>query len=75
MERMLGHTSVSPEEYTGTVAPLRLSPDLEGRSGAMVDQERFAILPSPKLTDLAHAGAFLARSEELVAGAGLSLGQ
>lgn len=66
IEWMIGLLAPSAETYAETVTPLLVSPDLEGRSGAMFDRKGLAILPSAKLTD-DHVSAFLAASEALVA--------
>jgi NAD(P)-dependent dehydrogenase (short-subunit alcohol dehydrogenase family) len=66
MEAAIGLLAPSAETYAETVAPLLVSPDLEGHSGAMFDRKGRPILPSAKLTD-DHVSAFLAASETLVA--------
>jgi NAD(P)-dependent dehydrogenase (short-subunit alcohol dehydrogenase family) len=65
VEWMIGLATPSPEKYAERLAPLLVSPDLEGRSGALFDQKGFAILPSPSLTD-AHVSGFMAASDALV---------
>jgi len=65
-EWMIGLLNPSPETYAERVAPLLVSPDLEGHSGAMFDQKGNAILPSPQLTDASYRNAYIAASEALV---------
>ncbi len=67
IEWMIGLMSPSAESYAKRLAPLLVSPDLEGHSGAMFDRKGFAILPTPKLTDSSYAIDFMAASEALVA--------
>jgi hypothetical protein len=55
----------SAETYAERLAPLLVSPDLEGHTGAMFNRKGLAILPSPKLTD-SYVKAFIAASEALV---------
>jgi NAD(P)-dependent dehydrogenase (short-subunit alcohol dehydrogenase family) len=66
-EWLIGLLTASPETYARRLAPLLVSPDLEGHSGAMFDQKGNAVLPSPKLTDASYVNAFIAASEALVA--------
>ena len=66
-EALIGLVNPSPETYAERLAPLLVSPDLEGHSGAMFDRKENAILPSPKLTDASYRDAFIAASEALVA--------
>jgi hypothetical protein len=70
MEWVIGLLTASPEAYAERIGPLLVSPDLEGRSGAMFDQKGNPILPSPKLTDASYLNGFIANSEALVARAG-----
>jgi NAD(P)-dependent dehydrogenase (short-subunit alcohol dehydrogenase family) len=66
VEGLIGLLMPTAEAYADRIAPLLVSPDLEGRSGVMFDQKGEAILPSPKLSD-ARVQAFLSASEALVA--------
>jgi NAD(P)-dependent dehydrogenase (short-subunit alcohol dehydrogenase family) len=66
IEGLIGLVSPSAETYAEHLVPLLVSPDLEGRSGAMFNQKGMAILPSPKLTDASHVDAFISASEGLV---------
>jgi NAD(P)-dependent dehydrogenase (short-subunit alcohol dehydrogenase family) len=72
-ESMIGLLTPSPEKYAERIAPLLVSPDLEGHSGALFDRKGNAILPSPKLLDPSHVTAFLTASEALVSRTGLQL--
>ncbi|GLR84002.1 SDR family NAD(P)-dependent oxidoreductase [Bradyrhizobium iriomotense] len=71
IECMTGLMSASAEEYVERVAPLLVTPDIEGHSGAMFDRKGQAVLPSPKLTESSYADAFIAASEALVSKAGV----
>jgi NAD(P)-dependent dehydrogenase (short-subunit alcohol dehydrogenase family) len=72
IEWMIGLLAQSAETYAETVTPLLVSPDLEGRSGAMFDKKGLAILPSAGLMD-GHVSAFLVASEALVARANVRI--
>jgi hypothetical protein len=61
----MGLVAKSAETYAERLAPLLVSPDLEGQSGAMFDPKGFAIFPSPKLTD-DYTKKFIGASEALV---------
>jgi hypothetical protein len=67
MESLIGLFTPSPEAYAKRIVPLLVSPDIDGRSGAMFNQKGFAIVPSPKLADVEHVRKFLAESDALVA--------
>src|SRR5574341_309338 len=73
VESAIGLLAPSAETYAATIAPLLVSPDLEGRSGILFDRKGRAILPAATLTD-DHVIAFLAASEALVARANVSVG-
>jgi NAD(P)-dependent dehydrogenase (short-subunit alcohol dehydrogenase family) len=62
-----GFMTISPETYVERLAPLLVSPDLEGHSGAMFNNKAEAILPSPKSREASYADALLAVSGALVA--------
>ena len=62
----------SAEAYAERMAPLLVSPDLEGHSGAMFNRKAFAILPSPGLTG-GYVHDFMAASEALVSRANVSI--
>jgi NAD(P)-dependent dehydrogenase (short-subunit alcohol dehydrogenase family) len=66
VEWMTGMMAPSAEIYAERLAPLLVSADLEGHSGALFDRKGQAILPSPKLTDSSYVQAFIAASEALV---------
>ena len=50
-EWVIGLISQSADTYAERIAPLLVSPDLEGHSGAMFDPKGFAIFPSPNTDD------------------------
>ncbi len=70
IEGLIGMFNPTPEEYAGRIVPLLVTPDIEGRSGALFDRKGQAILPSAGLSE-AHIGRFLAASEALVARTGV----
>lgn len=67
VETLIGLLTPTPEAYAARIAPLLVSPDIEGRSGTLFNQKGEALWPSPKLMDAAHAAQFLAESEALIA--------
>lgn len=67
IEGMTGLITPSAEDYAERLTPLLVSPDLEGRSGAMFNRKGHPILPTPKLTDSSYVNEFLVASEALVA--------
>ncbi|MFF8803176.1 MULTISPECIES: hypothetical protein [unclassified Methylobacterium] len=69
MEFLTGFMTVSPETYADRIVPQLVSPDLDGRSGAMFDNKARAILPSAKSTEIPYADAVIAASAALLAGA------
>ena len=71
-ESALGLVTTSPDRYAHRITPVLTSPDLDGRSGAMIDRTGAVIRPTPGLTE-AHVAAFLAESTELVARAGVTV--
>jgi hypothetical protein len=66
IEGLIGFLGPSAEHYAEMIVPLLVSPDLEGRSGALFDRKGQAILPSPRLSE-SHMAAFLSASEALIA--------
>jgi NAD(P)-dependent dehydrogenase (short-subunit alcohol dehydrogenase family) len=64
-EWLIGLLTPSAESYAEGLAPLLVSPDLEGHSGALFDRKGAPILPSPQLTD-GHVQAFMTASQALV---------
>jgi hypothetical protein len=55
----MGLVAKSADTYAERIAPLLVSSDLEGHSGAMFDPKGFAILPSPndgRLHEKVHSG-------------------
>jgi NAD(P)-dependent dehydrogenase (short-subunit alcohol dehydrogenase family) len=69
-EFVMGLVAKSADTYAGRIAPLLVSSDLEGHSGAMFDPNGFAIFPSPKLTD-DYTKKFILASEALVSRSGI----
>jgi NAD(P)-dependent dehydrogenase (short-subunit alcohol dehydrogenase family) len=74
IEWMTGMITPSAESYAERIAPLLISPDLEGHSGAMFNRKGFAVLPSPGLNDSSYVSTFIGASEALVARTGVHLG-
>jgi NAD(P)-dependent dehydrogenase (short-subunit alcohol dehydrogenase family) len=66
-ETLIGLFTPSPDQYAQTIAPLLFAPELDQYNGTLFDNKGFAIEPTPKLRDRAHADAFTAESEALVA--------
>jgi hypothetical protein len=60
----IGLISQSADTHAERIAPLLVSPDLEGHSGAMFDPKGFAIFPSPNTHD--YMKKFIGASEPLV---------
>jgi len=75
MESMIGFLTPSAEAYAKGIVPLLVSPDLEGRSGAMFNQKGDAILPSPTVSDSSHVKEFMTASERLVSRVNVALRQ
>lgn len=69
IENILGLVTPSADTYARRIVPLLVSPDLNGRSGAMFDRKANAIRPSAALTP-ERATSFLAVSTDLVSGTG-----
>ncbi|WP_245323585.1 SDR family NAD(P)-dependent oxidoreductase [Bradyrhizobium shewense] len=67
MEWLTGFMTIAPETYADRMAPLLVSRELEGRSGAMFNNKAQAILASPSAKDPKHAEALTAASLQLVA--------
>ncbi len=65
IESMIGLLTPTAEAYAARVAPLLVSPDLEGHSGALFDRKGNPILPSPKLADAAYVQSFISASTAL----------
>ncbi|MBB3610810.1 SDR family NAD(P)-dependent oxidoreductase [Rhizobium sp. BK602] len=66
VEWMTGFMTSSPESYAERIAPLLISPDIEGHSGAMFNNKGEPILPSSKLTNRI-VSKIMAASETLAA--------
>jgi len=74
IEWFTGMVAPSAEKYAKRIAPLLVSPYLEGHSGAMFDRKGFAVLPSPGLNDSSYVSEFIGASEVLVARTGVYVG-
>jgi NAD(P)-dependent dehydrogenase (short-subunit alcohol dehydrogenase family) len=72
LEAALTPFAAATETYARRITPLLVSPDIEGRSGAMFNRKGAAILPSPAL-DGDRVAAFTAASEDLLARTGVAL--
>ncbi|MGV6477693.1 SDR family NAD(P)-dependent oxidoreductase [Azotobacter vinelandii] len=70
METLIGWFTPTADAYAERIAPLLLTPDIEGHSGAMFDSKGRAILPSNGLTE-PHIRKFMAASEALAARTGI----
>ncbi len=73
IEWMTGLMAQSTENYAERIAPLLVSPDLEGHSGAIFNRKGLAVLPSPGLNDSSYVSAFIGASKALVARTGVHL--
>ncbi|HZV99306.1 MAG TPA: hypothetical protein VFF74_09985 [Methylophilaceae bacterium] len=69
-EGLIGLLAPSADTYAQRLAPLLVSPDIEGHSGALFNRKGLAILPSQGLTDT-HIRKFMAASEALTTRAGI----
>lgn len=58
---------VEPDAYAARLVPLLVTPDLDGRSGAMFNNKAEAILPSPSSTERSYATALMEASDRLIA--------
>ncbi|CDM61157.1 MULTISPECIES: hypothetical protein [Rhizobium] len=58
---------LEPEVYSTRITPMLVSPDLEGRSGAMFNNKAHAILPSKNVANPSYLHAVVDASERLVA--------
>jgi NAD(P)-dependent dehydrogenase (short-subunit alcohol dehydrogenase family) len=72
MEALIGLLTPDADTYAQRIAPLLLTPDIEGHSGAMFNSKGQAILPSAGLNG-EHIHKFMAASEALVARTGIQL--
>jgi NAD(P)-dependent dehydrogenase (short-subunit alcohol dehydrogenase family) len=72
METVIGLLAPSVETYAERIVPLLVSPDIEGRSGALFNRKGLAIQPSAGLSDR-HVSAFIAASVALVARTGVAV--
>ncbi|WLB52229.1 hypothetical protein [Bradyrhizobium japonicum] len=58
---------VEPDVYAERLVPLVVSPDLNGRSGAMFNNKAEGILPSPSSAERSYATALMDASDRLIA--------
>ena len=58
---------VEPDAYAERLVPLLVSPDLNGRSGVMLNNKAEAILPSPSSAERSYATALMDASDRLIA--------
>ncbi|WBL80492.1 SDR family NAD(P)-dependent oxidoreductase [Bradyrhizobium xenonodulans] len=65
IEWLTSFMMVAPDAYAARLVPLLVTPDLDGRSGAMFDNKARAILPSPSSTDPSYAAALMDASDRL----------
>jgi NAD(P)-dependent dehydrogenase (short-subunit alcohol dehydrogenase family) len=72
LEGFIGMLNPTPEQYAARIVPLLVTPDIEGRGGAMFNKKGQAILPSEGLTE-AYLRKFLAASEAMVARTGVEV--
>ncbi|TNM65226.1 SDR family NAD(P)-dependent oxidoreductase [Aliirhizobium smilacinae] len=66
IEGLTSFMTVKPEVYSERMVPLLVSPDLEGRSGAMFNNKAQAILPSPAIANVSMTGSIIAATETLL---------
>ncbi|MGW1711877.1 SDR family NAD(P)-dependent oxidoreductase [Streptomyces sp. NPDC002156] len=69
-ESLVGLFMPSAETYAERMAPLFVSPDLEGHNAVMFDHKGNAFLPSPKFTN-DHINAFMTASGALLSRTGV----
>ncbi|MEM5717746.1 hypothetical protein AAGC89_04445 [Proteus mirabilis] len=72
IEGLIGMLNPTPEQYAARIVPLLVTPDIEGRSGAMFDKKGQAIQASVGLSEN-HIRTFLEASEALVARTGVQV--
>lgn len=66
IEGLTGFMTIKPEVYSERIVPLLVSPDIEGKSGAMFNNKAEAILPSAKVAEAFYTRALVEASERLV---------
>ncbi|AMP39801.1 MULTISPECIES: SDR family NAD(P)-dependent oxidoreductase [Ralstonia solanacearum species complex] len=71
-ESLIGLLTPTADAYAQRIAPLLVSPDIEGHSGALFNRKGQAILPSPGLTE-DYIGTFMSASEALLSRTGVRL--
>jgi hypothetical protein len=65
-EGLTSFMTIEPEVYAERMAALLVSPDLEGRSGAMFNNKAEAIFPSRDLAEPSCARAIVEASDRIV---------
>ncbi len=66
VERLTSFMMVEPDIYAERLVPLLVSPDLNGRSGAMFNNKAKAILSSPSSKEPTYASALMGASDKLL---------
>ncbi|MFK0167134.1 SDR family NAD(P)-dependent oxidoreductase [Rhizobium sp. NPDC090279] len=66
-EGLTSFMTIAPEVYAERMTPLLVSPDIDGRSGAMLNNRAQPILPSENLRDPSYVQAVIRASNDLVA--------
>ncbi|CAN7300279.1 SDR family NAD(P)-dependent oxidoreductase [Rhizobium sp. LjRoot258] len=66
IEGLTGFMTIDPEVYSTRIAPMLVSPDLEGLSAAMFNNQAEAILPSKNVADPSYIRAVVGASDRLV---------
>ncbi|MGQ5525253.1 hypothetical protein ACUHMQ_18605 [Chitinimonas sp. PSY-7] len=72
IESLIGLLAPAADDYAQRIAPLLVTPGIDGHSGSMFNSKGQAILPSQGLT-LDHISKFMATSRALVARAGVAV--
>jgi NAD(P)-dependent dehydrogenase (short-subunit alcohol dehydrogenase family) len=65
-EGLTSFMTIAPEVYAERMTALLVSPDIDGRSGAMFNNRAEAILPSENLRDLSNVQAVIRASNDVV---------
>jgi NAD(P)-dependent dehydrogenase (short-subunit alcohol dehydrogenase family) len=66
VEGLTAFITIAPEVYAKRMAPLLVSPDIFGRSGAMFNNKAEAILPSAIIAEASYVPAVINASDDLV---------
>lgn len=72
VETIIGMLTPTAETYAERIAPLLVSPDIDGHSGALFDSKGNPILPSAGMS-AAHMNDFLAASGRILAKTGIGI--